>query len=97
MTSNYNLDYWVSLLCPSSGILEKHAFSKTGSGAKLNHWIEVSSFKRFQLVGAPLSYTWGPKQIQFSKRCVFFRVPDDGQSPKTQLGPFERYNLNPVI
>jgi hypothetical protein len=33
------------------------------------------------------SLTWGRKQIQFPKRCVFhlFRKnPDDGQSPKTQ-------------
>jgi hypothetical protein len=33
------------------------------------------------------SLTWGRKQIQFPKRCVFYlfrKNPDDGQSPKTQ-------------
>jgi hypothetical protein len=42
-----------------------------------NHWANW--------VGGSFPLTWGRKQIRFPKRCVlFFRIPDDGQSPKTQ-------------
>jgi hypothetical protein len=48
----------------------------------------INSFWRTQHSTCLPPLTWRRKQIQFPKRCVllfvFFRIPDDGQSPKIQ-------------
>jgi hypothetical protein len=72
LTMVYNTQrYWVFGLCASSGFFlnknEKHNVSETGS-------VSVVRWGKTPTLLGPLErahLTWGRKQIQFPKRCVF--------------------------
>jgi hypothetical protein len=77
-----DLDYWVFGLCPSSGILK--------NTQRFEIWICF----RPQVQGRGAPTQLGPFERANPNHwtdpffrnvvCVFFRIPDDGQSPKTQ-------------
>jgi hypothetical protein len=89
LTVVYNAQrYWVFGLCPSSGFeitKRKHGVSEIESVSVLR-WTNTST-----LLG-PLerailnhwSFTWGRKQIQFPKRCVFLSYFESGRWTKSE-------------
>jgi hypothetical protein len=76
-------NYWAFGLCPPSSITEtrKHNVSETSSVSFLRWggWQDTYS------VEFPPPFSWGRKQIQFPKRCVFYfleyRTMDKVQKP----------------
>jgi hypothetical protein len=52
--------------------------------ANLNHWFEVHSLKHIQLSRCPSSLHLRTKTDQLLEHNVHFRMPDKGQSSKTQ-------------
>jgi hypothetical protein len=93
LTMVYNTQkYWVSGLCPSSGLLDfVHRLDFQIQEMKLEVFgrdpvIEVSFFQGTRQSRWLPSLTWGWKEIQFPKRCVFlyhleFRMIDKVHRP----------------
>jgi hypothetical protein len=71
-------DYWVFGLCPSSGILKTQK-NTTFRKLVFGNWICF----RLQVRGQETPTQLGPLERDVVFVCVF-RIPDDGQSPKTQ-------------
>jgi hypothetical protein len=83
-------DYWVFGLCPSSGILKNTTFQKLhlflSSGERWEDtysiWLEWTQQSRC----LPTPHLRTETDAVSETLCSFrsFRVPDDGQGPKTQ-------------
>jgi hypothetical protein len=73
-------NYWVSGLCPSSGILNtgKHNVSETGSVSKF--FLRVPTQVSFSLSSHPRTETDAVAETLY---FPVFRIPDSGQTPET--------------
>jgi hypothetical protein len=82
-------DDWVFGLCPSFGILNNTAlrkldlFPSSGERTSVVHWLRLALSNGPNRVGV---YNLKPEDGNRStfRNVVFFRIPNDGQSPKTQ-------------
>jgi hypothetical protein len=80
---------WVFILCPSSGILKNTTFRKldlfpsSGERTSVVHWLRLALSNEPNRVGV---YHLQPEDgnIYSFRNVVFFRIPNDGQSRKTQ-------------
>jgi hypothetical protein len=70
-------DYWVFGLCPSSGILKNTTFRE------LVQWLRSALSKGPNRVGVSHPSPEGENRSSF-RNVVFFKIPDDLRTPKTQ-------------